>query len=159
MKAARGLEMFMLPSELIELVKCQSEKISDDLFRRFATTAKYADLQKIPSTQLRFQALHLCRHYVEWASEANDQELEERYVRLGVDRQSQGVALSHLIAALHLNRDLMLDCAADLPSLRNRLAYAEFTQSLNEFFDRVVCATIIGYERGLDQERRQLRAA
>jgi hypothetical protein len=159
MKAATGLKMFMLPSELIELVGCQSETISDDLFRRFATVAQYADLQKIPSNQLRLQALHLCRHFVEWASEANHQELEDRYVGLGVDRQSQGVALSHLIGALHLTRDLMLDCVADLPSLRGRLAYAEFTQSLNEFFDRVICATIVGYERGIDQERRQLRVA
>jgi hypothetical protein len=152
--------MFMLPSELIELVNCQAEKLSADLFHRFATVAQYSDLQKIPSTQLRLQALHLCSHYVEWASTANDQELEERYVGLGVDRQSQGVALSHLVAALHLTRDLMLDCGAHLPSLQDsRYSYPEFMQSLNEFFDRVVCATIIGYERGLDQERRQLRVA
>jgi hypothetical protein len=150
----------MLPSGFIELVRCQSEKLSEDLFQRFATAAQYADLQKIPSRQLRAQAMYLCRHYVEWASMPDDQLLEDRYVGLGVDRQSQGVALSHLVAALQLTRDRMLGCAKHLPALNHsREDYIEFAESLSEFFDRVICATIVGYERGQAQERYQLRAS
>jgi hypothetical protein len=150
----------MLASELINFVSCQSERLSEQLFQRFATAAQYADLQKIPSRQLRSQALHVCRDFGEWLKGASDIKLEDTYIGLGVDRQSQGVALSHLVASLHLTRDQIIECAAHVPSLTGTLeAHEEFTRTLNEFFDRVVSATIVGYERGLAQERHQLRAS
>ena len=158
--AARALEAYMLRSELIDLVRCQSARLSEELFLRFSTSAQYSDLQKIPTRQLRAQAQQLCQQFVDWASNENPGELEELYLRLGVDRQSQGIALSHLVASLHLTRDQMLACAEHVTTLQeSRAAYAEFNRSLNDFFDRVITAVIVGYERGLAQERHQLRAS
>jgi hypothetical protein len=159
MKTARALEAYMLRSELIDLVRCQSARLSDELFLRFSTAAQYSDLQKIPTRQLRAQAQQLCQRFVEWASTGNDDEVEACYVGLGVDRQSQGVALSHLIASLHLTRDHMLACAEHVLSLDEREAYAEFVRALNEFFDRVITAVVVGYDRAQSQERRQLWAS
>jgi hypothetical protein len=148
----------MLAAQLMELIACHSERLSEELFQRFVTAAQYSDLQKIPARQLRVQALQVCRDFADWIRSANDKDLEDRYIRLGVDRQSQGVSLSHLVAAIHLTRDQMLGCARRSPAISTE-DYIEFTSSLGEFFDRAVCATIIGYERGQAQERYQLRAS
>lgn len=144
----------MLGLKLVRLIERNSEKLALGLTERLGNSERASDFKNIPAEELRSAAFEVYHNLEQWLMEKQEDDIEKRFRSIAERRASQGVRLSQLVWALvisrnHLWRFLQRECYVDNPF--EVFGELEVQQLLNQFFDRAVYFSILGYENLVGQ--------
>ncbi len=140
----------MLAGRLVRLIEKHSEELSRELSEKVWSSPRCSDLHKVPPDELRARTREIYQNLNNWLMDKTEYEIEQRYTELGARRAEQGVAYSHFLWAItatrahvmnFIQREGLSDSAIEL---RGEL---ELTHLLDQFFDRALYFTALGYER------------
>lgn len=142
----------MLSLRLVHLIETHSDQLADTLLRTLATSPECAELRKLSQDVVRARAYEIYRNLGDCLMSDTDYEIARRYQSLGMERAEQGVALSHVVWAIHatkrnLREFLEREGMTDSPIELNRSL--ELLQLLDQFFDTAIYHVTLGYERQL----------
>jgi hypothetical protein len=143
----------MLGLKLVRLIEKHSEELAFELAQQVRDSERTSDFEKIPSDELRLAAVEVYRNLEEWLMQKKEDEIGKRFRTIAVRRASQGVRLCQLVWVLVISRNHLLhflqqeSCVDTIFELFGEL---ELQQMLNQFFDRAVYYSILGYEGAVE---------
>ncbi|MBI2683485.1 MAG: hypothetical protein HYX26_09785 [Acidobacteriales bacterium] len=147
----------MLAIRLVQLIEAHSAPLSEQLLKKFLSTPQCSDLNKVPISELKHRSHEIYGNLSDFLTKATAKDVEERYIHLGVARHHQGVSLAHLVYALSLTKEHLLNYLEEQQFYADNslalIGHLEFSRMLNQFFDRAVYWAVVGYERAEMQER------
>ena len=136
--------------KLVQHLRADADSMSERLLEKIRNSRRCSELLlKVPADEHKRYAVDTYRDLMEWLAADTDSLIESRYVQLGKLRAQQGIPFSHLFWAVCITRDFLCDyiqqeCLIDEP--------VEFwggvmlLRSLNQFFDRALYFSLIGYQ-------------
>lgn len=136
--------------KLVQHLRADADSMSERLLEKIRSSRRCSELLlKVPADEHKRYAVDIYRDLMEWLAAETDSLIEARYVELGKLRAQQGIPFSHLFWAVCITRDFLCDyiqqeCLIDEP--------VEFwggvmlIRSLNQFFDRALYFSLIGYQ-------------
>ena len=140
----------MIASRLTRLIETHSDELASTLIQKWLSSEALANLGKVPPAELRQRVYEVYHNLSEWLLYRTEQDIERRYMEIGVRRATQNVPLSVVLGALaavkqHLwefvRREGLL---GDHVELHQAL---ELLQLVDHFFDRATFHTARGYEK------------
>jgi hypothetical protein len=140
----------MLAGRLVKLIEKNSEQLARELSEKVWNSSRCSDLRKVPPDELRARTREIYQNLNNWLMDMTEAEVEQRYTELGARRATQGVAYSHFLWAItatkehmcaFVQREGLSDSAIELHG------ELELMHLLNQFFDRALYFTAMGYER------------
>ncbi len=140
----------MLAGRLVRLIEKHSEQLSRELSEKVWNSPRCSDLRKVPPDELRHRASEIYQNLSSWLMDKTETEVEQRYTELGARRAGQGVAYSHFLWAItetkghvfaFVKREGLSESAVELHG------ELELMYLLDQFFDRALYYTALGYER------------
>jgi hypothetical protein len=140
----------MIALRLVRLIEAHSNELASGLLKKFQTSPRTRDLQKVPANELLDRSHEIYRNLSDWLLHTKEDEIERRYFELGVRRASQEVALSDLCWAIMLTKEHLWDFLEEqgfLKSPLEMLGELELLRLLDQFFDRALCYATEGYEQ------------
>jgi hypothetical protein len=135
---------------LIQHLSTDAERMSERMLEKIRESHRCSDLlRRVPAEEHKRYAVDVYRDLMEWFVTDTDSLIEARYLDLGRLRAQQGVPFSDLLWAVCITRDFLCDyiqqeCLIDEP--------VEFwggvmlIRSLNQFFDRALYFSLVGYQ-------------
>ncbi|MDH4083163.1 MAG: hypothetical protein OEV99_06585 [Nitrospira sp.] len=140
----------MMAGRLVKLIEKNSEQLARELSEKVWNSPRCSDLRKVPPDELRARTREIYQNLNNWLMDLTEAEIEQRYTELGARRAAQGVAYSHFLWAITATKEHM--CAfvkreglsESAMELHGEL---ELMHLLNQFFDRSLYYTAVGYER------------
>ena len=139
----------MFAIRLVQLIETHADPLSEGLIRKLENSPRCSDLfQKVPGDELRRRAYEIYRNLNDWIQNKTESEIEERYIGLGVRRARQGVAFSHVFWAISSTKEYLWDYLEGQGMMEpvELLGERELLRRLDEFFDRALYFTAVGYE-------------
>jgi hypothetical protein len=142
----------MFGLKLVRVIERHSEELALELARQVRGSERTCDFKKIPSEELHLAALDVYRHLEEWLLQKREEDIEKRFRTIAASRAARGVRLPQLVWALIISRNnlwcfLQRDCFND--NILQVIGELEVERMLNQFFDRAVYYSILGYEEAL----------
>jgi len=139
-----------MAGRLVRLIEKNSEQLSRELSEKVWNSPRCSDLHKVPPDELRARTREIYQNLNNWLMDMTEAEIERRYTELGARRAGQGVAYSHFLWAITATKEHM--CAFVLREGLSESAMElhgelELMHLLNQFFDRALYFTAVGYER------------
>lgn len=140
----------MLAGRLVKLIEKNSEQLARELSEKVWNSPRCSDLHKVPPDELRARTREIYDNLSNWLMDKTEIEVEQRYTEIGARRAEQGVAYSHFLWAItatkehmcaFVQREGLSDSAMELHG------ELELMHLLNQFFDRALYFTAVGYER------------
>ena len=139
----------MIGLNFVRLVESHSDQLAEGLLRKLESSTRAADLRKIPEAELRERIHEVYQNLSDWLLTKTDADIEQVYSRVGRRRAEQGVALSAFCWALMMTQENLWDFLEN-QGIRERptaiLGGFDLLRLLEQFFDRAVYYSIIGYE-------------
>jgi hypothetical protein len=152
----------MLSLRLVHLIEAHSERLAEDLLGTLSSSMECTDLRRLAPEELRARAYEIYRNLGDQLVGSPEWEIARRYTSLGAERAAQGVALSHVVWAIHatkrnlygfLDREGLSDSPIELSRSLELLGL------LDRFFDAAVYHVTVGYEQYLSKHGRLTGAA
>jgi hypothetical protein len=146
----------MLATRLVQLIEAHSNRLSEDLLQKFLKHERCATLRNVPEQELRDRSYEVYKNLSDWLLAKTDKEVEERYTEIGMRRYQQRVSLSHLLYALTLTKEHLLEYLQRESFYDSSLAlygHLEFIRMLSQFFDRAIFYAVAGYEKAAMAKR------
>jgi hypothetical protein len=156
----------MIALGLVRVIERHSDELAAELIAKLETSARTADLRKVPVEELRRGIQEILRHLGEWLITKTGHDIEQRYFEIGRRRASQGVALSDFCWSIALTKGHLwefLQRQGVMGSPIEIYGEMELLRLLNHFFDRALCFATEGYEQhvpsrnGSDRHTRDAR--
>jgi hypothetical protein len=141
----------MRAPKLVQHMKTNAAAMSDGLIQKIRGSDQCSALSlRVPPEEQKRYASEIYRDLTDWLAAEADAIIEQRYVALGIRRANQGIPFSQLfwavcIAREHLWEYMQHECLLEEP--------VEFwggvmlLRSLNQFFDRALYFTLLGYQK------------
>ena len=136
---------------LVRLIEAHSAPLAKGLWERLQNSDRTTDyVSRVPPDELKDRVGEIYRHLGQWLLKKTEADVESRYIAIGERRYAQGVRLSQLqfmIVATkeHLWEYVSREALADRPvELFQEL---ELFQLVDQFFDRALYFSAVGYER------------
>lgn len=142
--------------KLVQHLRADADSMSERLIEKIRSSYRCNELlRRVPADEHKRYSVEVYCDLVEWMGSETDSLIEARYVELGRIRAQQGVPFSHLFWAVCITRDFLCDyiqqeCLIDEP--------VEFwggvmlIRSLNQFFDRALYFSLVGYQNASTRE-------
>ncbi|HEV2021784.1 MAG TPA: hypothetical protein VGQ94_04590 [Terriglobales bacterium] len=140
----------MLAIRLVRLIENHSEQLARGLTEKVWNSSKCSDLHRVPADELQARTHEIYRNLSDWLMNKTEAEVERRYTELGARRAHQGVAFSHFVWAItatkeHVRAFVQREGLAD--SAMELHGELELLHLLDQFFDRALYYTAVGYEQ------------
>ena len=135
---------------LIRLLNTHSQYLAETLLERILKSRECSDMRKVPLDHLELRAREIYRNLSDWLSNGTQWEMAHRYVSLGEERASQGVALSHFVWAIGLTKKTLYEFLEREGLSDNPIELygsLELLLLLDRFFDTAIYNATVGYER------------
>jgi hypothetical protein len=87
------------------VIERNSDELAAELIAKLKTSARTADLRKVPVDDLRRGIQEILQHLGERLLTKTNQDIERRYFEIGGRRASQGVALSDFCWSIVLTKE------------------------------------------------------
>jgi hypothetical protein len=148
----------MLGLRLMHLIEEHSEELASGLTQKLRLADRSSDFRNIPTEELEMAAAELYRNLGEWLLHKTEAEIERRFREVATRRATEGVSLHQLVWAMiisrnHLRQFLQAQGFADnIVALYGEL---ELQELLNQFFDRALYYSVLGYEEAFDHGSEQ----
>jgi len=137
--------------KLVQHMKANADRMSEELIQRIRNSDRCSELiRRVPAEEQKRYALEIYRDLTDWLAVEIDAIVESRYVDLGIQRAHQGVPLTHVFWAVCVAREylweyMQQECLLEEPV--EFLGGVMLLHSLNQFFDRVLYFTLVGYQK------------
>jgi hypothetical protein len=141
----------MRAPKLVQHLKANADGMSERLLEKVRSSPRCSDLLlRVPAEEHKRYAIEIYHDLMEWLLAESDSIIEHRYAELGMRRAQQGVPFSDMFWAVCTTREylwehIQQECLLDEP--------VEFwggvmlLRSVNQFFDRALYFTILGYQK------------
>jgi hypothetical protein len=139
----------MLAMRLVRLIEAHADRLSRSLAHRLEHDPHCADLRKVPREELKFRSYEIYCHLSEWLLSKTEHEVERAYTEIGARRAQQEVAFSHLLYAMAATKEVLWTFLQDEGVVTRPVelfAEMELYRLLDQFFDKALYYTAIGYE-------------
>lgn len=149
----------MLGMRLVRLIEAHSEALSRKVTELIRTSDRTADFRGIRQEDMQRRVAEIYRNLGEWLLQKTELDIASRFKSLASRRAAEGIRLPQLIWALMLTRDQLLHFLRyealddNIVALHGEL---EVYQLLNQFFDRAVYYSVLGYEAAAAQNRTEM---
>jgi len=143
----------MIALRLVRLIESHSDELTESLIAKFETSARTADLRKVPSEELRGRIHEILEHLNEWLLTKTGRDIEQLYRSIGERRAAQGVALSGFCWGIILTKEHLWEFLQQQGFMRGPVEIygeLELLRLLDQFFDRALCFATEGYEQYLE---------
>jgi len=144
----------MIALRFVRLIESHSEQLAESLLQKIERSGRTLDLRRVPESEIRERIFEVYRNLSDWLLNKTDVEIERIYSRIGRRRAEQGVALSAVCWALMMTEENLWEFLEN-QGMRERpleiLGSLELLRMLDQFFDRAVYCTIVGYEGYMKQ--------
>lgn len=139
----------MLGLKLVHLIERHSEELALGLTEELRSSERTCDLKKIARYELHLAAVEVYHNLEEWLLQKKEDDVGKRFRTIAARRAAQGVRLPQLVWALVISRNhlwhfLQRECFVD--NIVEVFGELEVLQMLNQFFDRAMYHSILGYE-------------
>lgn len=135
--------------KLVQLMKTNADRMSEGLLQKIRGSDRCRDLLlRLPAEEHRQYALGIYRDLTDWLTAESDSTIEQRYIDLGVQRAQQGITFSHLFWAVCIAREYLWEYMQQECLLEEPVEFwggVMLLRSLNQFFDRALYFTLLGY--------------
>jgi hypothetical protein len=141
----------MLSSRIVRLISDHWAEITDRVIQRIRHDAKLLELGKLPEADLRERSREILQNLDKWLVSRED-EVAERYERLGRVRYHETVPLHEIVYALQIVKENMIQYVHDQGFAVNTLdVYAEeqFERGADRIFGAMIYYVVRGYERAM----------
>jgi hypothetical protein len=142
--------LIMISSKLVAMIEDHAEQLSaglvSDLQRHPSTTAYH----RFAPAEVHRRAYEVYRNLSKWVTRGSESEIEASYTELGRRRFQEGVPLSHVIFALILTKDHLVNhvkVSGLSDSALELYQELELLRVVAQFFDRAIYHTVQGYEQ------------
>jgi hypothetical protein len=147
--------VMMLSHRFVRLIEDHSDALASSLMHKVQRSSHTEAYHKIPSEELTQRVYEIYRHLGEWLLDKSEADIEERYTQIGICRSQQGVPLSQVIWAITLTKNNLWEFTLD-ESYPDRpveiFGKQELLQLLEQFFDRAIYSTAVGYEWAAEKQ-------
>jgi hypothetical protein len=148
----------MIDLRLARLIENHADELARGLVKKIRNSERTSDFRDVPESELELRVGEIYRHISDWLLTKTDSDIELRFTRLGELRASEGISFAHVLWGItltkehlwgFLQREALVDRAVDL------YGELQLLWLLDQFFDRAMYYTTIGYEHA----RHAVRAA
>lgn len=140
----------MLAYRLVRLIETHSEALAAGLLHRVQTSEFTQDYCNVPAEDLKERVHEIYRHLGEWLLGKSEFDIEARYVEIGARRARQNVRLSQVTMTIILTKENLWEFLKQESVLERPVEIfgeLELLQLLEQFFDRAIYYSTLGYER------------
>lgn len=139
----------MLGIKLVRLIEAHSEALSQGVVNVIRTSERTSDFRVIAREDLQRRVCEVYRNLGEWLLQKTEGDISIRFKMIAARRLAEGIRLPQFVWALMLTRDHLLHFLRHEAFADNVVALygeLELHQLLDQFFDRAVYHSILGYE-------------
>jgi hypothetical protein len=137
--------------KLVQHMKANADCMSEGLIQKVRNSQNCSELLvRVPADEHKRYALEIYRDLIDWLAVEIDSVIECRYVDLGIQRAQQGVPFSHVFWAVCIARDYLWEHMQQECLLEEPVEFwggVTLLHSLNQFFDRALYFTLLGYQK------------
>jgi hypothetical protein len=140
----------MFAVRLVQLIETHADKLSEALIRKLKNADECREfLDKVPAHELKHRTYEIYRHLGDWLLSKTLSEVEERYIGIGARRARQNVPFSGVMFAIQTTKHVLWDylLLEGLLEPEDLIGEMELVRSLEQFFDRALYYSAIGYEQ------------
>jgi hypothetical protein len=145
----------MLSRTLVQMIEDHCEQITGRIIRRHRQDPEFAQMKKLPESELRDRAGEVLKNLGHWLSAGREAELSSRYEQLGRRRFEESIPLYEVVRSLQILKENMIEYVREQGIGQNPVelyAEEELEHGVGLFFDRAVYHTVHGYETALRQK-------
>ena len=146
----------MLGMKLVRLIEAHSEALSQGVVDVIRASERTSDFRAIPREDLQRRVGEVYRNLGEWLLQKTELDIASRFKAVAARRVAEGIRLPQFVWALMLTRDHLIHFLRHEALADNVVALygeLELHQLLDQFFDRAVYHSILGYEEAGSKAR------
>ena len=146
----------MLGMKLVRLIEAHSEALSQGVVNVIRTSERTSDFKAIPREDLQRRVGEVYHNLGEWLLQKTEGDISIRFKAIAARRVAEGIRLPQFVWALMLTRDHLLHFLRHEAFADNVVALygeLELHQLLDQFYDRAVYHSIVGYEEASSKAR------
>jgi hypothetical protein len=146
----------MLGMKLVRLIEAHSDALSQGVVDVIRTSERTSDFRAVPREDLQRRVGEVYRNLGEWLLQKTEPDIATRFKAVAARRVAEGIRLPQFVWALMLTRDHLLHFLRHEAFADNVVALygeLELHQLLDQFFDRAVYHSILGYEESGSKAR------
>lgn len=146
----------MRAPKLVQHMKTDAVRMSEGLIQKIRNSEQCSELfSKVSADEQNRYALEIYRDLTDWLTAESDAIIESHYVNLGSRRANQGIPFSQLFWAVCIAREYLWEHMQQECLLEEPVEFwggVMLLRSLNQFFDRALYFTLVGYlKAGADE--------
>ena len=143
------IQISMIDLRLARLIENHADELARGLVKKIQNSERTSDFRGVPARELEIKVGEIYHHISDWLLTKTDSDIELRFTDVGALRAKEGISFTHLLWAItltkehlwgFLQREALVDRAVDL------YGELQLLWLLDQFFDRAVYYTTIGYE-------------
>ncbi len=146
----------MLGMRLVRLIEAHSEALSQRVVDVIRGSERTSDFRAIPREDMQRRVSEVYRNLGEWLLQKTERDIASRFKAVAARRAAEGIRLPQFVWALMLTRDHLLHFLRHEAFADNVVALygeLELHRLLDQFFDRAVYHSILGYEEAGSKAR------
>ena len=146
----------MLGMKLVRLIEAHSEALSQGVVDVIRTSERTSDFRAVSREDVQRRVGEVYRNLGEWLLQKTEPDIATRFKAVAARRGAEGIRLPQFVWALMLTRDHLLHFLRHEAFADNVVALygeLELHQLLDQFFDRAVYHSILGYEESSSKAR------
>lgn len=137
--------------KVVQHMKTNADRMSEGLLQKIRGSDRCGDLlEKVSREEHKRYAHQIYIDVTEWLGNETDAVVENKYAAMGMQRAQQGVPLTNVFWAVCIARDYLWDYIQQECLLEEPVEFwggVKLLRSLNQFFDRALYFTLIGYHK------------
>ena len=140
----------MLSARLVAMIEDHADQLTAGLVGTLQQHPRTVGYHRLARSELHQRAYDVYRNLSKWVTRGSESEIESSYTDLGRRRSQEGIPLSHVVFALILTKDHLLNyvrMAGLSDSALDLYQELELVRIVGQFFDRAIHHTVEGYER------------
>jgi hypothetical protein len=138
-----------LSGRLIRIVEANAATLTEGAVKKLQASPHTSSYHTLAQRELYERVYEVYHDLGRWLWEKSNSAIERWYGELGEVRCKEGVPLEHVIWALVLTKDHLidyLDATSFADSAVELYQQQEFDRIIGHFFDRAICYAVQGYE-------------
>ncbi len=152
----------ILSARLIKIVEENAEVLTEGVVKKLRESARTSSYHGLTHHEIYDRVYAVYHELSLWLWEKSSRAIESWYGELGEERHKEGIPLAQVLWALVLTKDSLigyLDEHSFADSALELYQQQELDRIIGHFFDRAMCYTAVGYERGAATTRKTVRVA
>jgi len=142
----------MLAYRLVRLIETHSDALAAGLLAKVQSSELTRAYRHVAPEELQQRVYEVYRHLGDWLLGKSTFDIEQRYEEIGTRRAHQEVPISELIWVIVLTKENLWEFLKKESSVERPVEVfgeLEILELLDQFFDRAIYYSSIGYERAL----------